>query len=286
MAVRYDRKFMNEIKKVVSAYNRKITRLSKTGGDYTLPPKFSSDALKSMKQTAVSRKDVRRRLSELQSFTARGGEKNIRVAGTTIPKYQYTNIKKYQRLLKIQTGKKLKEYETRKPILNAEVQPLTFAQYGTQDYLTLKAKRELLLDKDILSMDFKERQNYIASLRANTKTVDLGLWQTNFLNIFEDTALSYGYDATKTEIITTMLRKLNPEQIDDLTFINKNIREIIHGYRKLENIYTAEDLDAIGEDVRANLDNILYNLPDVLKDYLSEEDYANLNNILSNLPNE
>lgn len=286
MAVRYDRKFMNEINKIVSAYNRKITRLSKTSGDYTLPPKFSSEALKSMKMTSVSRADVRRRLKELETFTTRGGEKNITIKGKTIPKWQYTNIKRYNRLLKIQTTKKLKEFETRKPILNGEVQPLTFAQYGTQEYLTLRAKRDLLLDKDILAMDFKERQNYIGSLRANTKTVDLNLWQKNFLTIFEDTALSYGYDATKTEIITTMLRKLNPEQIDDLTFINKNIREIIYGYRKLENIKTAEDLEAIGEDVRANLDNILYNLPDVLKEYLTEEDYVNLNNILKNLPNE
>lgn len=284
MAVRYDRKFMTEINKVISAYNRKITRLSKSDYSYILPQKFDKEAFKSMKATAVSRSDVRRRMKELQTFTAKGGEKIINVNGTHIPKYQYQNIKSYQRLLKVQTSRRLKEYETRKPVLNAEVQPFTFAQYGNQDYLNLKAKRELLLDKDFLSLSFGERQKYIESLRANTKTVDLGIWQKNFLTIFEDTALSYGYDATKTEIIVTVLKKLTPEQIDDLTFINSNMREIIYGYRKLENIKTAESLEAVGQDVRANLDNVLYNLPEVLKDYLSEKDYSELTRILGNLP--
>lgn len=282
MAVRYDKDFMNEINRVINAYNRKITRLSKMNTDYTLPQKFGSEDMKLLK-TSVSRVDVRRRLKELQTFTARGGEKNITVKGTTIPKYQYTNIKRYQRLLKIQTTKKLKQFETRKPILNAKVQPLTFAQYGTQEYLTLRAKRELLLEKDIAKLGFKERQNYLNTLRANTKTVDLNIWQNNFLNIFEDTALSYGYDDTKLEIIMTMLKKLNAEEIDDLTFINKNIREIIHGYRKIEDVKSAADLEAVGSDVRTNLDNILYSLPDVLKDYLTEEEYVKLNNIIKKI---
>lgn len=275
---------MSEINKTVSAYNRKITRLAKSGGGYKLPRKFTREAMNYLKSTAVSRVDVRRRMKELKAFTTKGGEKNIIVKGVEIPQYQYANIKSYQRLLKVQTSKKLKEYETRNPILNAKEQPMTFAQYGTQEYLTLKAKRELLLEKDILSMSFKERQDYIGSLRANTRTVDLDLWQRNFLDIFQDTALSYGYDPTKLDIIMTVLKKLDAEQIDDLTFINKNIREIIHGYRKLENIKSAENLENIGKDVRSNLDNILYNLPTVLKEYLSDEDYQELNRILNNLP--
>ena len=46
MAVRYDTKFLAEINKVIKAYNRKITRLSKSDNDYQLPQKFSNEALK------------------------------------------------------------------------------------------------------------------------------------------------------------------------------------------------------------------------------------------------
>ena len=276
MAVRYDTKFMNEIRNIVNAYNRKISRLAKQDTNYILPEKFGVEAVKSMKATAITRADVRRRLKDLQSFTARGGEKNITVGKTTLPKYQYTNIKRYQRLLKVQTTRKIREFETRKPRLNAKEQPFTFAQYGSQEYLTLRAKRELLLEKDIESMTFKERQNYIESLRANTKTVDLNIWRNNFLNIFQDTALSYGYDPTKLDIINTMLNKLTPEQIDDLTFIDKNIKEVIYGYRKLENIKSASQLETAGEEARKNLDQIFENLPTLIKDYLSDSEYNEL----------
>ena len=48
MAVRYDTKFMSEINKIVNAYNRKIARLSKAAGDYSLPEKFGKEAMKSL----------------------------------------------------------------------------------------------------------------------------------------------------------------------------------------------------------------------------------------------
>ena len=91
MAIRYDKKFMNEINRIVKSYNAKITRLSKMDNDYLLPSKFTKDAVATMKATAVSRADIRRRLKDLQSFTERGGEKTIRVGRTSLPKYQYSN---------------------------------------------------------------------------------------------------------------------------------------------------------------------------------------------------
>lgn len=265
MAVRYDQNFMKEINKVINAYNRKISRLSKSDEKYILPPKFNSEALKSLKATAVTRADVRRKLKDLQSFTARGGEKFV--SGTRIPKYLQTNIKRYQRLLKIQTTKRLKEYETRRPIQDSQIQPFTFAQYGSQDYLTLKAKRMTLLDKDINAMSPSELRTYLEKLEANTRRIDLKLWQNNYLGILEDTALSYGYDADKLDVIVSRLSKLSPNDFDDLTFVNRNIKDVIYKYKALTNIETSKELADIGEDVIANLDSIYENLDEILKAY-------------------
>lgn len=267
MAVRYDRNFMTEINKVVNAYNRKIARLSKTGENYILPEKFSSEAMQAMKASAKTRTDVRRRLKDLQSFTERGGEKNIKVGKATIPRYQYTNIKRYQRLLKTQTTKRMKELETRHPIQNAKEQPYTFSQYGSQEYLTLKAKRMTLLDKDLEKMTPSEITTYLEKLKANTKQKDLDLWQNNYIAILEDTALSYGYEPDKLELIVSRLSKLSPSDFDDLTFINRNVREIVYYYRALENIETADELRDVGEDVISNLDSIFENLDEILADY-------------------
>lgn len=267
MAVRYDKKFMNEIKNVVSAYNRKITRLSKLNNDYLLPNKFDSEALKEMKEKAISRKEVRRRLQDLKSFTARGGEKNIRVGKITIPKYQYTNIKRYQRLLKRKTTIKLKEYENRHPIQNGVEQPYTFSQYGTQEYLTLKAKSGLLLAKNIEDMSFDERNKYLQHLISNTADKNINIWKENYIAMLEDTALSYGYDPDKLEIIVERLKKIDPHNFDDLTFINRNIKEVVYYYKALENIETMSELSDVGEDVISNLDSIYENLDEILAIY-------------------
>lgn len=268
MAVRYDKAFMSEINKTISAYNRKIARLSKMDNDYVLPQKFSSEALKAMKATSRTRADVRRRLKDLQSFTARGGEKNITVRGATLPRYQYTNIKRYQRLLRTQTTRQLKEFETRHPIQNAKEQPYTFSQYGSQEYLTVKAKRMTLLDKDLSKMTKSEITAYLEKLKANTKQKDLDLWKSNYIDILQDTALSYGYEPDKLEYIVDRLANLSPSDFDDLTFINRNIKEVIYYYRALENIETADELRDVGEDVISNLDSIFENLDDILAKYV------------------
>lgn len=268
MAVRYDKKFMNEINRIVRSYNAKITRLSRMDTDYLLPSKFTKDAVATMKATAVSRADVRRRLKDLQSFTERGGEKTIHVGRTSLPKYQYTNIKRYQRLLKVQTTRKMHELEERHPIANGKEQPFTFSQYGSQEYLTLKAKQMTLGSKDLSKMTHGEIQKYLEKLIANTKTRDLNVWKQNYMSILEDTALSYGYDPDKLDVIISRLSRLTPSEFDDLSFINRNIKEIIYSYKALEDIQTANELSDVSEDVIRNLDSIYDNLDDILAKYV------------------
>lgn len=269
MAVRYDKKFMNEIKNVVNAYNRKIARLSKLDAGYDLPTKFTKGNLETLKKTAINRTEVRRRLKDLQAFTARGGEKNVRVGNTTMPKYQYTNIKRYQRLLKYQTTKKLKRYETTKPVAGGKVQPFTFAQQGSEEYLTLRATRERLLeDVDLGSMSSSELEAYLHKLRVNTKGYDLDIWQKNYIDILQDTALSYGYDDEKLEVIVERLKKLKSGDFDDLAFTNANIKQILTSYKALLDIETWQDLSENSKDVIANLDSIYEDLDDILAKYV------------------
>ena len=267
MAVRYDKNFLAEIKKVVSAYNRKINRLSKTEGNYILPEKFGTEAMRTLKATASSRTEVRRRLKDLESFTAKGGEKLIKVGKATIPKYTYANIKRYKRLLSYQTTKKLKKYESTHPVSNAKVQPFTFSQYGSAEYLTLKAKKMNLLEKDLSNLTKSEVDKYLDKLIANTKEKDLTVWQNNYIAILEDTGLSYGYDTDKLEAIVNRLGRLSPADFDDLSFKNRNIRQITNSYKILPDITSAKDLADISDDVINNLDSIYENLDDILKEY-------------------
>ena len=268
MAVRYDKKFMAEINNIVNAYNRKITRLSKGTNDYILPSKFTKTDIANLKATAGSRTEVRRELKNLQSFTARGGEKNIRVGKATIPKYKYANVKRYQRLLKVQTSRRMKKYETTHPISGSKTEPFTFSQYGSQDYLTLKAKRLTLLEKDIANMTPEEIDNFLEKLKANTRPKNLDIWQQNYIDILQDTALSYGYDTEKLEFLVERLKMLSPEEFDDIAFISRNIRAVLYAYKALDNIETYKELSDVGEDVIANLDAIYDNIDEIITEYV------------------
>ena len=267
MAVRFDKKFLKEIDKVIKSYNNKIKRLSKSDSGYILPKKFGTEEKRDLILSYRTRYDIRRRLLDLKSFIKRGGEKALSIGNNLIPKYQLENVKRYRRLLSYRTSRRMRELETRHPVSNGEVDPYTFSQYGSQQYITLKAKKLTLLDKDITKLSPSEIASYLDKLRANTKKKDLAIWQNNYISILEDTALSYGYEPEKLEIIVNRLKKLSPSDFDDLSFINRNIKEIIYSYKALESIETAKELADVSEDVIRNLDSIYNNLDDILADY-------------------
>lgn len=264
MAVRYDKKFMAEINRTINAFNRKITRLSKAGG-YTLPKRFTREDLTRIKETSRTRADVRKRLKDLQSFTARGGEKMISIKANKIPRYQYENVKRYRRILAAKTSRKLKRYETTRPISGGKIQPLTFAQTGSREYLTLRAKKDILMGKTWETMTPKEITDYLNQLIANTTEKVIDTWQENYVGILEDTALSYGYDTEKLEELVTTLKNLTPEKFEELAFRDKNIQAILYSYQALKDIQSSEELADVSDDVVNNLDSIYENLDDILK---------------------
>ena len=68
MAIRYDEKIMNEIRRVVRNYNAKIKRLEGRK-DLVLPTRFDRQAMKVLRETTSNRADLRSKLKNLQEFT-------------------------------------------------------------------------------------------------------------------------------------------------------------------------------------------------------------------------
>ena len=263
MAVRYDEKFNKEISKVIRAYNNKISRLNKIGG-YRLPQKFTTTNLRDLKLTSRTRYEVRKKLKDLSAFTVRGAEKTIEVDNINIPKYQYELIKKYRRIATYRLNQKIKKYETTKPVSNGKKDKRTFAELGEDEYLTVLAKKEKLIDNaNISEMTPKEIEDYIHKLKANTREYDLDIWQQNYVNIFQDTALSYGYDPDKLDTIVYALQNLSPEQFDKLAFENRNIKAVLTHYESLLDIKSARDMEKNSETVIDNLDSIYEHLDEI-----------------------
>lgn len=267
MAIRYDKKLNNEISRVVRNYNAKIRRLEKTGSNVVLPEKFGREALKSLKETTSNRADLRRRLKELERFTARGGEQLIKVKGQTIPKYQYQNIKSYQNLLKRRVNKRLEFYETTTKTTAGRKGDVTLAQMGEQDYLNLVAKKEVLLKKDYLNLLSEEREKYLDLLRTNTRTKDPNIWKQNYLGILIDTGLSFGYDKDKLNTIKERLNKLSANNIDKLISQENTVKNVIYHYDAIKDITDEAGRSALKDDVFSNFDTIYDNLDKIIAQY-------------------
>lgn len=267
MAIRYDRKINNEINRIVRNYNAKINRLTKLDRDYSLPEKMTKSSIQALKESVSNRADLRRRLEDLTSFTAKGGEKNIVVNNTTIPKYQYENIKRYRKLLSRRINTKLKLYTTSKPKNRGKEEAATYAQMGDKDYLNTVAKKKLLLDKKIENLSKGELDDYVELLQRNARTRSKDLWKENYIDILVDTADTYGYDKVKTDQIVRRIKNLTPTQMDKLFTSERVIQQIMYYYKPIKDLGIETAVKDMQDDALVNFDNLYNNLDEILAEY-------------------
>lgn len=271
MAIRYDKKLNNEINRIVRNYNAKIRRLENKNTDLSLPEKYSRQVVNAMKESYSNRSDLRRRLKELERFTARGGEKNITVKGITLPKHEYQTIRAYQNLVKRRINKRLKFYETTTVTSVGKKGDVTLAQTGETNYLNLLAKKEKLLDVNLSEMSVSEREMYFYTLRANARTHDINLWKKNYIKLLIDTGMVFDYDKKKLKLIKNVLEELTPTQVDKIISGENTFSNIIYHYSAIKDITDSKGREQLREDVISNFDTIHDNLVEILTSYVSHE---------------
>lgn len=267
MAIRYSKKTNERIDKLVRNYNAKINRLARSGSDIALPRKLSREAVVALKNSVSNRADLNRRLADLSSFTARGGEKLISVKGTTLPKYQYETITRYKRLLSRRINAKIKFYTEERPKNKGVDEYSTYAQMGDKDYLNAVAKKNLLLNKKLEDLSGTDIDTYIDLLQRNAKTKSKELWKENYIDILVDTADTYGYDKVKTDQLVRRLNKLTPAQLDKLFTSERTIQQILYYYKPIKDLGIEVAVKDMQDDALVNFDNLYNNLDEILAEY-------------------
>ena len=112
MAIRYDKKLNQEINKTIKNFNQKVARLEKMGREL-LPSKITKQQLK---ESSYNRKDLQRKLKQLQRFSKRGIEEVIETkGGVKLTKYELQNIKKENARIKQSITRRINELKTQKP---------------------------------------------------------------------------------------------------------------------------------------------------------------------------
>lgn len=267
MAIRYDKKLNKEINRVIRNFNSKINRLSKLETDYILPQKISK---KELKNTVYTRNELRRKLSEYESFNKRGMEKTLTTAqGFSISQYEYERLKRESTRIKRDLSRQLKRLETTAPTLHGKKEGFTFAQMGDSLYLNIKAKR-LALNKDIMSLSkerFESYERLISKLGRSKVLLDMN-FQANMDDMINKLAYNVGYDKEKANLLREKFSKLSPAKFYKLYQNEKSIKAIIEQYDVAMGKIGKVDPEVIKEDVTDNYDDLINNIDKIIEDYL------------------
>ena len=265
MAIRYDNKLNNEIRRIVNNYNSKIRRLDTTDSNIYVPKKYDASMIKALKESVSNRADLRRKLGVLEEFTKRGGE--ALVGSNKVPKYQLVSAKKYQSLLKRRINKKLDFYRSTEATNKGIKEDYTMAKMRETDYVNALAKKVKLLDVNIESLTSDILDSFLGLLESNARTRSDKVWQQNFIDLFEDTASTYGYDKEKLKEMMKKIKNLKPSEFNRLFNTERTVQQVIYYYKQLKDIGNEVNIKAMQDDVFTNLDSLYDNLDTILQDY-------------------
>ena len=266
MAIRFDSKLNNEIKRTVRNFNQKVARLERL--DLPAPQKIST---RDIKKDYVTRAELNKRLKQFQGFSTRGAEDVIELKnGVKLTKYEYNVIKAESKRAKSTVTRQLNFYKTTQVKNKGEKEDVTFAQTGDDFYLRAK-ERKNLLDRSLEDMDNIENvRSYFNLAKKINKDKDYmnSVFKDNYFDMFADLGYYSGYDKEKLEYIKEKMYQLNPRQFFAMFRDDRAIRNIVEYYRaiKSKNIKN-RDLKELYKDVTVLYDTIYDNIDEIIKDY-------------------
>lgn len=265
MAIRYDKKLNQEINRTIKNFNQKIARLEKQEREL-LPSKITK---KDLKESVYTRRELQRKLKELQRFSKRGAEDIITTrGGVRLTKYELNEIKRENARVKRNITREINRLRVEKPKIFGKSQSATFSQMGDTDFLNLVARRKAL-EKDInkLSREEFERFTKLVEKTGRNQEYMNNIFKENYFDMLTKTAYYFDYDNEKLAYLKDRLMKLQPNDFLKLFKDDKSIRAILDYYPVVTNSFNAINPDDIREDVINLYDNLIDNIDEIVKDY-------------------
>ena len=265
MAIRYDKKLNQEINRTIKNFNQKIARLEKEEREL-LPSKITN---KDLKESVYTRRELQRKLKELQRFSKRGAEDIIETSGgVRLTKYELNEIKRENARIKRNITREINRLKVEKPKIFGKSQSATFSQMGDTDYLNLVARRKAL-EKDInkLSREEFERFTKLVEKTGRNQEYMNNIFKENYFDMLTKTAYYFDYDNDKLNMLKQKLMSLKPNDFLKLFKEDKSIRAILDYYPIVTNSFNAINPDDIREDVINLYDNLVDNIDEIIQDY-------------------
>lgn len=251
MAIRYDRQFNQEIRRVVANFNKKVKRLEQT--DHTILP--DRVLVSDLKKEFTKRGDLKRELRRLQQFSERGAEEVLTIGSMTDTKWGFAIEKERARITKQNLTREINSIESK-----TDISP------RTSDYLKNLKYRRSYLNKPISSLapyQLSTRQKIIAQDENRENKQDQ--FYNNMFSMLFKTAYQVGADRDQLLEIMTTLRRLSPAQLADA------IDEVpaLRGFTTRYEAFTSVDKDneAAKDDLSQAVTTLYMNLPTITEYY-------------------
>ena len=263
MAIRYDKALNQEINRVVRNYNNKIQRLKKTDSSLILPETVS---VRGLKKEMFSRKDLRRKLKDLELYSIRGMEKTITTeGGVDISRYEYNLLQRESRRVKSYLTRQLNIVSNITPTIAGELQDATFAEMGSQQVANLIARREALEKGSIMKMSRSQLSEYTRLLNKNRQRMNYqtNIFRDNYMNkMLFNLGYFIGYDNDKINAIKEKMNTLSDKQflkMFDTDLLIQSIRDFYNESHNADPSANAADLTVLYDELYENVNNIVEN---------------------------
>ena len=216
--MKYTKEQNLELRKAVANFNKKRKRLEQKGVSPSLLP--SKASVKALKLAYDNKRDLNRRLEQLNKFTSAGEvRENLKgIQGTNeLFKYRQKEINKRRQSVSRQLSK-------------VKHTKLPYKSVKEDAELNLQA-REKYLDKDIETIDLNtlQRLNQNALNKEDLAVMDERYYNNIFKMLYQETQYS-DYDKSKYRAIEKELRKLTPSQLVELTETDPIVKQIVEQY--------------------------------------------------------
>ena len=300
--IRYDTNLNLRINKAIRNYNQKITRINKYEDNYNYrtPQKITK---KMLKDNVYTRRELLRKLDQIERFSKRGAENTFQTAGGyIISNYEFENLKRERARVKRIISREMTRLEREKPKVYGKEQVRTYAQMGDTYYTNLKDKREKLEQSiEMLKRDEFERYETFVYKAGRNLEYNNSLFRENYKKMLTDLAYYTGYDKERMtlddEKLKTLKRKRNSEEIFKKLDLqvdedgNVTINKIKYLEYAIDNIKSGNKFYKLFNEEKSIKTIIEYYLPTTTRkgnkpidpDKIKEDVFVNYNTLIENI---
>lgn len=300
--IRYDTNLKLRINKAVRNYNQKIERIKhyEDSYNYQLPERIGK---KMLKKNVYTRRELIRKLEEIERFSKRGAENLIQTSGGyIISQYEYENLKRERARVKRNISREMKRLETEKPKVYGKEQARTYAEMGDTYYTNLQDKRKRLEENiDTLKREEFDRYKTFVYKAGRNLEYQNSLFRENYKTMLTRLAYFTGYDkermALDKEKFDKLSRKRNFEEISKKLKLkvdkegNVTINKIKYLEYAIDNIKNGNKFYKLFNEEKSIKAIIEYYLPTTTRkgnkpinpDDIKDDVYQNYNILIENI---